>query len=66
MYISLDPDYDFDMENGESLPRETKSIEIPVERRETHTLDSIATIENWMKNFPNPPHLENTYPIFLA
>ncbi|MCX6668823.1 MAG: hypothetical protein NTV25_03330 [Methanothrix sp.] len=57
---SVNPEYEFIFE-CEPLPSDTTSIEIPLEQREAHTLDLKAAIENWISNFPNPPHLENTY-----
>jgi hypothetical protein len=63
---ALNPIYDFDTEDGEPLPLESKPIGISLERRETHTLELRAAIENWIKHFPNPPHLENTYSRFSA
>jgi len=58
---ALNPNYDFDIEDGEPLPLETKSIGIPIKQRENHTLELREAIENWIQHFPNPPHLENTY-----
>jgi len=63
---ALNPIYDFDTEDGEPLSLKSEPIEIPLERRETHTLELRAAIENWIKHFPNPPHLENTYSRFSA
>lgn len=58
---ALNPICDFDIGDGEPLPFETKSSEISIERREKHTLELKPVIEKWIKNFPCPPHLEDTY-----
>jgi hypothetical protein len=63
---ALNPIYDLDTEDGEPLSLKSEPIEIPLELRKTHTLELRAAIENWIKHFPNPPHLDNTYSRFSA
>jgi hypothetical protein len=63
---ALNPIYDFDIEYGEPLPCDMKPIEISLEQRQNHSEDLKAAIENWISNFPNPPHLGSSYSCFLT
>jgi hypothetical protein len=56
----LNPEFNF-IFGREPLLSEAKDIAISSEGREAHTLVLKEAIENWINNFPNPPHLENAY-----
>lgn len=57
---SVNPDFEFEFKCA-PLPPLTTSDVIPSGRRDAHTRHVKTAIENWIKNFPRPPHLENTY-----
>ncbi len=63
---SVNAKYEFKFEceqlPSEVKPIEDKYIEIPLKNREDHTKRLKDAIENWISNFPNPPHLEKAFP----